>query len=267
MPEPPMPNVSRIVIYPIKSVAGVVVQSARIAPGGSLEHDREFALFSTKGVILRAKENPKLQMVKAAYDLERGTVTLEDSGTGAQRSSYHLVDDHVFIEQWFSSCLKQPVQLRRNTATGFPDDKESPGPTVVGAATFLEVASWFPGLDRSETARRFRVNLEIDGVPPFWEDQLYGEPGVTVAFRIGDVLFNGINPCARCAVPPRHPETADTLPGFQRTFTEKRRATLPAWASSSRFDHYYRLTVNTRIPATEAGKVLRVGDRVDVRTT
>jgi uncharacterized protein YcbX len=264
MPELLLPKVSRIVIYPIKSVAGIVVQSARIAPGGSLERDREFALFSMKGVILRAKENPKLQTVKAVYDLERGTVTLEDSGATSQRSTYHLVDERVSIEQWFGNCLNQPVQLRRNTEKGFPDDRESPGPTVISAATFGEVASWFRGLDRNETARRFRVNLEIEGVPPFWEDRLYSEPGVTVPFRVGDVQFNGVNPCARCAVPPRHPETADTLPGFQRTFVEKRRSTLPAWASTSRFDHYYRLTVNTRIPATEAGKLISVGDRVDL---
>jgi uncharacterized protein YcbX len=264
MPESIMPNVSRIVIYPIKSVAGIVVQSARIAPGGSLEHDREFALFSTKGVILRAKEHPKLQTVKTVYDLDRATVTLEDAGKLAPRSTYHLVDERAAIEQWFATCLNQTVQLRRNTETGFPDDRESPGPTVISAATFGEVASWFSGLDRSETARRFRVNLEIEGVPPFWEDRLYGEPDRTVAFRVGDVLVNGVNPCARCAVPTRHPETADTLPGFQRAFVEQRRATLPAWAASSRFDHYYRLTVNTRIPATEAGKVIRVGDRVEL---
>jgi len=32
----------------------------------------------------------------------------------------------------------------------------------------------------------------------------------------------------------------------------------------SRFDTYYRLTVNTVIPTTEAGKVLRVGDRFEL---
>jgi hypothetical protein len=47
-------------------------------------------------------------------------------------------------------------------------------------------------------------------------------------------------------------------------FAEKRREALPAWAEPGRFDHYYRLAVNTRIPESEAGKVLKIGDSVDV---
>ena len=51
-------------------------------------------------------------------------------------------------------------------------------------------------------------------------------------------------------------------PEFQRVFAEKREEGLPPWATKSRFNHYYRLAVNTRIPASQAGKVLRLGDAV-----
>jgi uncharacterized protein YcbX len=92
---------------------------------------------------------------------------------------------------------------------------------------------------------------------------LYGETVDIVEFRIEDVAVHGINPCQRCAVPCRHPTTAVALDNFQRVFAEKRAATLPPWAATSRFNHYYRLSINTRIPAAEGGKIIRVGAVVD----
>ena len=50
---------------------------------------------------------------------------------------------------------------------------------------------------------------------------------------------------------------------LMKTFIERRRETLPSWAERSKFDHFYRLCVNTRINPSEAGKVLRVGDPVE----
>ncbi len=81
-------------------------------------------------------------------------------------------------------------------------------------------------------------------------------------FRIGEVNFEGSNPCARCPVPPRDPHTGVIIPGFQKIFTDYRRSHIPAWCPESRFDHYYRLATNTRVASMEAGKILRVGDSV-----
>jgi hypothetical protein len=102
-------------------------------------------------------------------------------------------------------------------------------------------------------------------LPAFWEDQLYGEDERSVVrFRIGEVNFEGSNPCARCPVPARDPQTAADLVGFQKRFTELRRETLPPWAPASRFDHFYRLAVNTRVAPTETGKLLRLGDTLQI---
>src|SRR5437667_120732 len=82
--------------------------------------------------------------------------------------------------------------------------------------------------------------------------------------RIGPVNFEGSNPCARCPVPPRSPSTGEIIPGFQKRFSDFRRASLPAWSPESRFDHYYLLATNTRVASTESGKILRVGDPLDI---
>ena len=134
----------------------------------------------------------------------------------------------------------------------------------------VEVVPAGPGTPRGDPFPirervRFRANLEIGGVPPFWEDRLYAEKPNRVHFRIGDDEFHGNNPCRRCAVPPRDPFTGESAPGnFKTLFLKMREETLPPWAERSRFDHFYRLSVNTLVPPTEAGKILRVGDEIRV---
>ena len=122
-----------------------------------------------------------------------------------------------------------------------------------------------------EARMRFRSTLEIDGVPAFWEDQLFGEakgvgdnaiPPVRPRFQIGAVNFEGGNPCARCAVPVRHPYTGAEIIGFQKRFSDLRRTELPAWSPASRFDHFYQLATNTFVSAAESGKLLRLGDEL-----
>ena len=126
-------------------------------------------------------------------------------------------------------------------------------------------ALWPAPLSADDLRLRFRATLEINGVPAFWEDQLFGpEERSSVRFTIGDVHFEGSNPCARCPVPPRDPHTGATLDGFQKRFAQLRQATLPPWSPVDRFDHYYRLSTNTRVPSSEANKLLRQGDPLKV---
>ena len=123
------------------------------------------------------------------------------------------------------------------------------------------MCDWFPEISLAEARRRFRTSLELDGVPAFWEDQLFGKDKETIVrFRIGEVEFEGSNPCKRCPVPPRDSFTGEDLIGFQLRFMAQRQAQLPAWSSAARFDHYYRFTTNTRVALAESGKTLRVGD-------
>ena len=105
-----------------------------------------------------------------------------------------------------------------------------------------------------------------DALPPFWEDQLFAASEANVVrFKIGDVAFEGSNPCARCPVPARDSFTGTAAdPAFQKRFIDQRRAQLPPWSPADRFDHFYRLSTNTRVPGTEQGKLLRVGDAVQL---
>jgi hypothetical protein len=83
---------------------------------------------------------------------------------------------------------------------------------------------------------------------------------------VGAARFEGVNPCQRCAVPTRDPDTGAETPGFRERFLERREATLPEWAARDRFDHYFRLMVNTRVPPETVGTEVAVGDDLAIET-
>ena len=256
-----MPHLARICLYPIKSLAPVFPPHVSVLAGGALEHDREFAFFTEDGKFLNGKRTPKIHRLRSTFDLGTGDLCLENAETH-EAGRFRLPGDQAALEAWLTRFFDQPVFFRRNPQGGFPDDLNAPGPTVISTATLEEVASWFPGLSVESARIRFRANLEIGGVPPFWEDRLFGDPDTVVPFQIGDVIFHGTNPCQRCVVPPRDPETGEAIPDFSPIFRAKREATLPPWANRARFNHFYRLAVNTCVPISEAGKLLHVGDEV-----
>ena len=256
------PHLARIRIFPFKSLDGQDVAEAAVLRSGALAHDREYCFVDEKGAFVNGKQaGERIIRIRSAFDFGFGQVTLADHDGTATCFPHR---EHEPIEAWVSERVGVPVRLKDNADSGFPDDTDASGPTIVSTASLEAVASWFE-LTLEETRRRFRANLEVGGVPAFWEDRLFGLEGETGRFRIGDVWVEGVNPCQRCTVPGRDPESGGVKPGdFAKSFAEKRREALPAWAEPSRFDHYYRFAVNTRIAASEAGKVLEVGDRVDL---
>ncbi|WAL59558.1 MOSC domain-containing protein [Thermocoleostomius sinensis] len=259
-----MPHLSKLLIYPIKSLDGVEVTEATILPGGALAHDREFVLFDPQGRVVNGKRTAKIHTLRSIYELAARTVTLRIQDRDRPAETFHLDADRLALEVWFSDFLGFPVTLQQNLHQGFPDDTDASGPTVVSLGTLETIANWFPDLSLEAVRQRFRTNLEIADVPPFWEDQLFGDVGQQVAFQIGSVTFLGNHPCQRCVVVTRDALTGEAYPNFQKQFVSQRRATLPTWTTPSRFNHFYRLTVNTIVPASEAGKTLCLGDKVSL---
>jgi uncharacterized protein YcbX len=246
----------RITVYPIKSLDGVSVDEVHVLPSGALANDRRFALVAAGGRYVNGKSTAAVQRIRAEYNLAAMTVRFD--GT----DEFSLLDDRAKIGAWLRTALGITCVLNEDIYRGFPDDAEAPGPTLVSTATLEAVASWFPGMSLDEARRRFRANLEFDGVEPFWEDRLVGPAGAAVRFTIGDVAWLGVNPCQRCVVPTRDALTGETDRGFQKTFAERRRAALPAWAPAERFDHFYRLAVNTKLATGDSPGRLRVGDAI-----
>jgi uncharacterized protein YcbX len=256
---------ANIRLHPVKGLDPVGVPEARIGPHGGLALDRVWALFAADGQWINGKRAPAIHHIRAEYDPLVSSLTLSISGEAGKRKKlkparFAFPADHERAAAWFSDYFDQPV-IVRYIPEGVPDDGLAPGPTIVSTASLQKVCDLFPGLDLQEARERFRTTLEIDGVPAFWEDQLFGEEeNYVVRFKIGEVAFEGSNPCARCPVPPRNPRTGEELIGFQKKYSDMRRNSLPPSSPAARFDHYYRLATNTRVPSSEQGKLLRAGD-------
>jgi len=256
----PRMYVGRIVIFPIKSLDGVEVDQVTITTGGILENDRAYAIFDEKGCVVNGKRTVRIHQLRCEFDPSQKEVRLWENASPVQ----FCLDTPDPMDRWLSDFFGFPVALKHEPTGGFPDDRAAFGPTIVGEASLRAVQEWYPQLSVDSLRRRFRANLELTGDEAFCEDHLYGAPDELKPFRVGDIGFLGHNPCQRCVVPTRDPGTGDPVAGFQKKFMEMRRQALPEWANANRFNHFYRFAVNTSIPPSEAGKILRKGDRVSV---
>jgi uncharacterized protein len=262
--SPVSPRLSLIQLHPIKALDAVPVIEARIGPGGGLAFDRVWALYSVDGQWVNGKRTAAVHLIRATYAPDLSSVTLSAPGDSRKSpaKTMSFPGDTPTAAQWFSSFFEQEITVRYS-AEGFPDDSIANGPTIVSTASLQAVCDLFPGVTLHEARARFRTTLELDAVPAFWEDRLFGEEERSaVRFRIGEVDFEGSNPCARCPVPPRDPRTGEIIPGFQKRLSDFRRANIPSWTPEARFDHYYRLATNTRVAPTQSGRILRLGDPV-----
>jgi uncharacterized protein len=263
------PILTQMVIYPIKSLDGTIVNKAQISPGGALSFDRRWAIVDEKGKIVNAKRTAKIVQIRSNFDFGDSVQGLQISlqtGNNSTVDTFCLNTELEELGRWLSSFFGFTVSLSENQIVGFPDDLNAYGPTIISTATLASVCEWFPGLDLVEVRRRFRTNLEISNVPAFWEDRLFGAANRVVEFQLGAVKFDGVNPCQRCIVITRNSLTGEIHPNFQQIFTQQRQQTIAGkaneWMGFMQFNHFYRLAVNTQIPLIEAGKLLNTGDRL-----
>lgn len=254
-----MTTLAQINNYPIKSLDATEVSEVEVLQSGALRDDRRWAIVDAEGRVVNGKRTAAIHSIRAEFSTGIDSVTL--SHPALHSVTFDIASASSAIDKWLSEALQSPCKLVENRETGFPDDLDSPGPTLVSTVTLEEVGRWF-ALSPNEVLRRFRANLVVDAAEPFWEDRLVGQIGQSVPFAIGDVPWLGVNPCQRCVVPSRDSHTGVVHAGFQRQFSVRRQASLPEWAPRARFDHFYRLTVNTRLADHNTAAHLRVGDQL-----
>lgn len=253
-----MAEVVRLTVYPIKGLDGQDVEITKILPGGTLQHDREFAMYTDAGNVINGKRTADVHRIRAEYDLKAMQATLTAS-TGDQLDC--SLDSEVgTCERWLRSYFDSAVSLKRDQQCGYVDRRQM-GPSVISTNTIREIASWYDTIDTDSVRQRLRANIEVEGVPAFWEDRFLGSNAPQ--FRIGEIEFSGLIPCGRCVVPKRDPTTGKEDTGFQQRFVERRAEQFPPWADRNAFDHFYATMIITEVPSKFRGQHLAVGDPVD----
>src|SRR5712692_545991 len=78
--SPSLPHLANIRLHPIKSLDPVHVKKARIGPGGGLEHDRAWALYSVDGQWVNGKRTAAIHLIRAAFAPDLSSVSLSVPG-------------------------------------------------------------------------------------------------------------------------------------------------------------------------------------------
>jgi hypothetical protein len=219
------PKISQLFIYPIKSCAGISVQSFQFDNRGPV-FDRYWMLVDADSYIFLSQRTvPKMALISTRIDNENVWASVQKDG---QEQSFllpqqgQLTDVTVWEDEvqgydcgdeaasWFSHFLQRDCRLIYQGNCSRKADTE-----FVQLGTQVSYADGFPLLvvaqssldfldaacDARIGAENFRPNIVIENTPPFAEDdwQNLTTDGVKMAV---------VKPCQRCVIPALNPITA-----------------------------------------------------------
>ncbi len=220
-------TLSEIIIYPVKSLAGISLTHWQVTKTG-LQYDRQWMLIDEQGQFLSQRRLPKMALIKTALTSEhlmlfapnQANLALSLTPTDGEIIESTIWHDHCAARHvsreadlWFSRFLDTDCRL-----VYLPDEVIRPVDSKYAQATDQAAFSdGFPFLLIGENSlvalnqamqldlsmTRFRPNLVIAGCPGYAEDSWR-------EIRIGDIDFRLPKPCSRCTVPTIDPETAQT---------------------------------------------------------
>ncbi len=215
--DTPTATLSEIVVYPIKSLAGVSISTTEVQPRG-LAHDRRWMVVNAAGARQSQREHPI--MACATVHLESGALRVAAPGLQLLRLPFPGADDgHMTVmigrttfsapkvsrecDAWFSQLLGEPAHLvhmdeatRRpvNPAYALNHDEVSYADgypfMLVGEESLADLNA---RMIEALPMNRFRPNLIIRGAGPFAEDGWK-------RIRIGRAEFAIVKPCDRCVL-------------------------------------------------------------------
>jgi uncharacterized protein YcbX/ferredoxin-NADP reductase len=221
-------RVESLHVYPLKSGAGIAVETARLEPEG-LVGDRRMMVVDEGGNCLTARALPKLMQIRA--HLDRDEVILTAPGMSAlvivrgslrQTGTVSIWGDTVVAldagdeaAQWLSDFLgrqsrlvlksgqtHRPLGLGAGGTVSFADT----APLLLTNAASISDLNRF--LDSEVEMERFRPNLVVSGPPAYDEDGW-------AMVRIGAVEFEVAGACDRCVMVTLDPRSGEGRPDHE----------------------------------------------------
>jgi uncharacterized protein len=221
-------KLTQIWIYPIKSLGGIRLNTAKVLEKG-LAYDRRWMLVDERGKFLTQRNFAELALFKLSIDNVQLTIEYAKLGLThsidlhpLQQTTVQEVviwDDtvkafEVSVEtsEWFSTILGMicrlvyfPEENKRTVDINFAANQENV--SLADGYPFLIIgeASLNDLNNRMEVAlpmNRFRPNFVFSGGTAFEED-------TWKHFSIGSNKFLGVKPCARCVVTTINQETIE----------------------------------------------------------
>lgn len=218
---------SEIYIYPIKSLGGISVDSA-FADCRGLQYDRRYLLVDENGMFLTQRDFAQLALLKLSFtengfkvlDSARNIfITIPFESTSTEKIKVQIWNDACNavrvdkkLDEWFSDILKMNCSL-----VYMPDDeKRIVEKKFINDEHIVSFADAYPYLIIGQSSlndlnerleipipiNRFRPNFVFTGGYPFEEDNWND-------FKIENVEFKAVKPCARCVITTTNQETEE----------------------------------------------------------
>ncbi len=221
-------SITSIHIYPVKSLAGISLHSAKLEPRG-FKFDREWMVVDSNGNFLTQRELAPLALIQTALEDDHLRLTMPlgdsvqvplDSGSDREEVTVKVWKDYCqAIDQGeeaaklLSQFLEKKVRLVR-MANGF---KRLVDQRYAKPDNIVRFADDFPVLIIADESlnelnrkleypvpmNRFRPNITIGGAEAFAEDSW-------TEIAIGDVKLSVVKPCARCLITTIDQDTAES---------------------------------------------------------
>ncbi|HMG94185.1 MAG TPA: MOSC N-terminal beta barrel domain-containing protein [Chryseolinea sp.] len=218
-------RLSQIWIYPIKSLGGISLQTAKVMPKG-LQFDRRWMLVDSNGQFLTQRIHSKMALFKMSLadgklsiNYKEHSISFSTDQTSDIAFDAQIWEDTVSVTEvnsehnkWFSEHLGINCRLVR-----FPEKNERRvDPQYAPTEEHVSLADAYPFLiigqssldDLNErlhdpiSMKRFRPNFVFTGGEPYDEDSWRN-------ISIGSTQFIGVKRCGRCALPTVDPETGE----------------------------------------------------------
>jgi uncharacterized protein YcbX len=276
-----MAILTQLLLYPIKSCAGMAVASATLLESGLMAdgvHDREWMLVTEGGQFLTQREFPRMALITPRPDGDALRVRAPalpdlllplawDANPAVRRVA--IWDDLVDAADcgdgaaaWFSDALGarcRLVRFRRDVVRptsvkwtgGLPSQTRFADGyplLLIGQASLDDLNARLAASGRAPLPMdRFRPNLVVEGLEAFEEDYL-------AELAAGPVALRPVKPCARCPIPAI--DQATGVPGPDPLDI------LQTYRANPRMDGAVCMGMNCIVTAG-AGNVLRTGQELD----
>lgn len=211
-------SITQLYVYPVKSLAGIPLQSAQIGERG-FRHDRRWMLIDENDQFITQRKIGALALLDTAIDDQHlsiyhrnqsqlGKLSIPLEADAYARLNVQIWDDTCkalavsqAADEWLSTALQSPVRL-----VYIPDDApRQVEPERVQIPMNVGFADAYPYLLLGESSlndlnsrlaepvpiNRFRPNIVFSGAAAYQEDTWSD-------LLIGGLPFRGIKPCGRC---------------------------------------------------------------------
>lgn len=219
-------KLTQIWIYPIKSLGGISLSSAKVM-GKGLQYDRRWMLVDESGVCMTQRVYPKMALFKLSFNNGQLIITRDQHSLKLdpeKRPISHAITVSIWNDKvsafevdpsyskWFSTLLGVPCRLIH-----FPEENARPvDPRYKVNDEHVSLADAYPfliigqsslddlnsKLANSVPMNRFRPNFVFTGGAPYEEDTWRN-------FSIGSTRFVGVKLCDRCVLTTVNQDSAE----------------------------------------------------------